>query len=49
MIIGSALTKTRNRISSDDCWPLRRANGKTWAQSKKESGNVTSVQSTQRK
>ena len=26
----------RARISSDDAWPLRRANGKTWAEDKRD-------------
>lgn len=26
----------KHRISSDNAWPLRRADGRTWAESKKE-------------
>ncbi len=29
-----------HRTSSDGAWPLRRANGMTWAESKKEQANA---------
>ena len=38
MVIG-ALKKCQTRRSSDECWPLRNADGKTWAEAKQESAN----------
>ena len=35
-IAQAAVSNPRARVSSDDVWPLRRANGKTWAQDKKD-------------
>lgn len=39
MIIGAAKPQTQRRISSDSVWPLRRADGRTWAEASKEQSN----------
>jgi len=36
MIIGNAPQGKTSRISSDSVWPLRRADGRTWAEVKQE-------------
>jgi len=41
-IIFGALKKSQMRRSSDSCWPLVNAEGKTWAQVKLESEDATS-------
>ena len=35
MIIGNAPRGKTSRISSDDVWPLRRDDGRTWDEAKK--------------
>ena len=36
MIIGLIPNDKPYRVSSDSVWPLRRADGRTWAESKKQ-------------
>ena len=36
MIIGAAKPQTQRRISSDSVWPLRRADGRTWAEAEQK-------------
>lgn len=36
MIIGQVPKGKTTRVSSDSVWPLRRADGRTWAESKAE-------------
>ena len=36
MIIGYAPRGKTTRVSSDSVWPLRRADGRTWAEAKQE-------------
>ena len=36
MFILKLPNKSHNRVSSDSAWPLRRADGKTWAEAKAE-------------
>lgn len=40
MVIGQQPTGKPYTVSSDDVWPLRRADGRTWAEAKeRENGN----------
>lgn len=36
MIVGKQPSNKPYRVSSDNVWPLRRADGRTWAESKKD-------------
>lgn len=42
MIIGFIPNDKPYRVSSDNVWPLRRADGRTWAEAKKQSENGSS-------